>query len=237
MEETFKTIKYYENYSVSNFGNVMNNKTGRILKPSEDKDGYFRVNLYANNIKTIHIHRLVAEAFLENPEEKICVDHINNNKQNNNVENLRYATVSENGMNQKISKKNTSGFKGVTFKNREKKWYAKIKINNKDIHIGSYTNIEEAINARQLKANELFGEFTNKCEKFIIDIEKVKEEIEHLLPKRNLIYKTEKEVMDEKLNIGVSNNCDYKIIEFNEDLENIGKNGIYILLINKINIK
>ena len=233
MEETFKTIKYYENYSVSNFGNVMNNKTGRIFKPIEGKDGYFRVNLYANNIKSMYIHRLVAEAYLKNPEEKICVDHINNNKQNNTVENLRWATNSENCMNSKIPKNNTSGFKGVTFKNQQKKWHAQIRFNNKDIHIGSYTNIEEAITARQLKANELFGEFTNKCEKFIIDIEKVKEEIEHLLPKRNLIYKTEKEVMDEKLNIGVSNNCDYKIIEFNEDLENIGKNGIYILLINK----
>ena len=46
MEETFKTIKYYENYSVSDLGRVINNKTGRILKPLEDKDGYFRVNLY-----------------------------------------------------------------------------------------------------------------------------------------------------------------------------------------------
>ena len=105
MDETFKVVTDYINYSVSDLGRVMNNKTGRILKQREDKDGYFRVNLYGfDNIKTVKIHRLVAEAFLENVENKEQVDHIDNNKQNNNVKNLRYVTTSENGMNQKISK-------------------------------------------------------------------------------------------------------------------------------------
>ena len=46
MEEEFRVIKDYENYSVSNFGNVKNNTTGKILKPSNSSNGYYKVNLF-----------------------------------------------------------------------------------------------------------------------------------------------------------------------------------------------
>ncbi len=82
MVETYKKIEGFENYSVSDFGNVRNDKTGRILKSGCDTCGYLRVCLMKNKTKHFKsIHRLIAEAFLLNPENKKCIDHIDNNRQ------------------------------------------------------------------------------------------------------------------------------------------------------------
>ena len=87
MEEEYKSIVDFENYEVSNFGNVRNIKTGRILKPSIDSHGYYKVSLCKDKKQTTKkIHQLVANAFIENPENKSCVDHIDGNNLNNNVE-------------------------------------------------------------------------------------------------------------------------------------------------------
>ena len=60
--EEFKIIKDFENYSVSNFGNIRNNKTGRVLKPGIDSHGYYHVILYKDRISfTKKIHKLVAD--------------------------------------------------------------------------------------------------------------------------------------------------------------------------------
>ena len=68
MEETFRIIKGFENYSVSNLGNVMNNKTGKILKPGLNDHGYYNVNLYKDIIPfSKRIHKLVGETFIPNP--------------------------------------------------------------------------------------------------------------------------------------------------------------------------
>ena len=159
--EQFITLTDYSKYAVSNFGNVKNIKTNRILKPAFDNNGYLKVDLG----KTIRIHKLVASVFLINTDNKKCVDHIDCNKTNNKVLNLRYATQSENQFNAKINNRNTSGTKGISFHKPLNKWRAMIGINNKRIHIGYYDNIEDAIKARQEKAKELFGEFLNNCEK------------------------------------------------------------------------
>ena len=100
--EEYKQIIDFDNYEVSNLGNVRNIKTGRILKGKDDTHGYLKVGLCKDKKKTNKkIHRLVAEAFIENPENKPCVDHIDNNKKNNDITNLRFATVSENNQNSK----------------------------------------------------------------------------------------------------------------------------------------
>jgi len=165
MEEIFKTIEGFENYSVSNLGNIANQKTGRILSISLYKNGYNKVNFSLNGKKyTKQVHRLVAKAFIENPCNKPCIDHIDNNKTNNNISNLRWVTKSENGMNASLSSNNTSGTKGVSFHKTSNKWQAIIQLNGKKIHIGRYETKEDAIEARKAKALELFGEYINDCE-------------------------------------------------------------------------
>ena len=74
-------------------------------------------------------------------------------------------THSENQFNSSISKRNTSGTKGIYFNKMTNKWRSTISINYKDIHIGYFNNIEDAKKARQEKAKELFGEYLNSCEK------------------------------------------------------------------------
>ena len=165
MVETYKKIDGIENYSVSDHGNVRNEKTGKNLKGSYNDQGYIRVCLNNNKIKHHkYIHKLVAEAFLLNPENKKCVDHIDNNKQNNHLINLRFATAKENGQNRSINKNNTSGTKGVSWNKKAMKWTAQIKINGKTINLGSFINKADAINIRIQRAKDEFGEYINKCE-------------------------------------------------------------------------
>lgn len=168
MEQQFRIIKDFENYSVSNFGNVRNDKTGRILKPIINSNRYYAVNLCnEGKIKFKKIHILVAKAFIDNPTNKKCVDHIDNNRLNNNIDNLRFASYGENNMNSKIRSDNTSNYKGVTFNKNSKKWRAFIQVDGKNKHLGYFDSIEEANNVRVKKAKEIFGEFINDCEKEI----------------------------------------------------------------------
>ena len=165
MVETYKKIEGFENYSVSDFGNVRNNKTSRIIKGRDNTNGYLRVCLMKNKQKhDIKLHQLVAKAFLANPENKKCVDHIDNNTHNNNLINLRFATPAQNQHNRSINKNNTSGTKGVCWDKTNNRWKAQICINGKSIHLGLFINKEDAINIRIQKAKDEFGEYINKCE-------------------------------------------------------------------------
>ena len=93
--ENWKPIHNYENYSVSSFGNVRNNKTNRILKQNKGK--YLGVFLSSKgSTKRFNVHRLVALHFLDNDENKCCVNHKNGDKFDNYVENLEWVTSSEN---------------------------------------------------------------------------------------------------------------------------------------------
>jgi hypothetical protein len=114
--EIWKPVKNYENlYEVSNIGRVrsktryvtnydMNTKQyskrlyiGKIIQGTIQKTGYKRIILSNGNIKTYKfIHQLVAEAFIPNPENKPCIDHINGRKLDNRANNLRWVTYKEN---------------------------------------------------------------------------------------------------------------------------------------------
>lgn len=105
MEEIWKDVKEYEGlYQVSNTGKIKSLKRQfkkrkcieKIISPSLAGKGYYRVHLSKNGIrKYYYIHKLVANAFIPNITNKPTIDHIDRNKLNNNVNNLRWATYLE----------------------------------------------------------------------------------------------------------------------------------------------
>jgi hypothetical protein len=158
--EIYKLIEGYENYEVSTFGNVRNVSTDRILKPGTDGDGYLIVNLYKDKIKkTCKIHRLVGKAFIENSDNKSCIDHIDRNRINNNIFNLRWASYSENGQNKSIHKNNSSTVSGVSFEKNRNKWKVRITINGNQKHIGYYKDFDEAVQSRKEQEEIHYKEF------------------------------------------------------------------------------
>lgn len=97
--ETFVKIDGFEKYEVSNLGKVRNIKSGIMLKPWITKDGYLRHCLYKHNKqKKLLLHRIIATTFIDNPEGKPCVNHIDENKLNNDLSNLEWCTERENAV-------------------------------------------------------------------------------------------------------------------------------------------
>lgn len=98
MKEVWKDVEDYEGlYQVSNFGNLYSNYVKRNLQLSLDEYGYKQVILVKNGVRKRHLlHRLVAQAFIPNHENKPQVNHIDENKTNNNVSNLEWVTSKEN---------------------------------------------------------------------------------------------------------------------------------------------
>ena len=129
MVEIYIKIEGFENYSVSDHGNVRNDKTGKVLKTCPNNRGYGHVQLWNEKKRhTRKVHILVASAFLDNDEAKKMIDHIDGDKMNNDVFNLRWATRFENGQNRKLNKNNTTGVKGVSFDTRIQKHIANIQM-------------------------------------------------------------------------------------------------------------
>ena len=123
MNEIWKNIAGYEGlYEVSSFGRVRSLRFGKtkILKPGKNKKGYLRVSLCKNGKqKTFFVHRLVAQAFLENPQNLPQINHKDENKQNNRLENLEWCSCDYNNnygtRNERAGKANrgrTSAMKG-----------------------------------------------------------------------------------------------------------------------------
>ncbi len=168
MEEIWKDIIEFENmYQISNYGRVKslerkskNNRLlkEKILKTSLDGSGYHLLGLNKNNKKYMrYIHRLVADHFLEIKREgiKLVVDHIDNDKNNNNVNNLQIITNRENCSKNSKENTSTSKFIGVHWNTRCKKWKAQIKINGKIKHLGNFSNEIDAANAYEEAKNNI----------------------------------------------------------------------------------
>lgn len=104
--------------------------------------------------KTIWLHREIMKT-----PQGFDTDHINGDKLDNRKLNLRICTHSQNLMNQKLNSKNTSGFRGIVWKPKRKKWQVQIKKNQKIYHGGYFKNKLEAVRVYNIKVKELFGEF------------------------------------------------------------------------------
>ena len=143
--EKWKSVNGFANYEISNCGRVRNATTERMLKSSDDGYGYLKINLQKEGKScTMKIHRLVAEAFVDNPEGKRCVDHIDSNRKNNNCENLRPATHAENNRNRSKRANASSSYYGVSWVKNREKWKAQISINGTVVNLGSFVEEKEA---------------------------------------------------------------------------------------------
>ena len=111
-----KGIKGFPNYQVDENGNVYNKQLNRYEKQyaNKYKGGYLGVSIKDENGKAImkKVHRLVAEAFIPNPNNYQCVDHIDTNVLNNNVKNLRWCSIKMNNNNELTRKHNSEAQKG-----------------------------------------------------------------------------------------------------------------------------
>ena len=144
MEEIWKEVPGFPKYQVSNLGRVKSFKAKqvKILRQRMSSSGYFNVILCRNGkIKGFSVHSLVAIAFLNHIpcRQKLVIDHINDDKLDNKVENLQIVTTRYNVF--KTQGKNTSIFKGVSWSKQNNKWRADIMINKKPIRLG-YFEIE-----------------------------------------------------------------------------------------------
>ena len=120
-------IQGYPDYLIYEDGRVWGKKTqGRkegFMKSKPNHDRYLRIRLTnENGHGGFLIHRLIALHYIPNPENKPEVDHIDRNKLNNDVTNLRWATISENGQNTAIYNTNISGIKNVFYANKKQHW-------------------------------------------------------------------------------------------------------------------
>ena len=117
---------------------------------SVNKNGYVIAYIDEDN-PVCCLHRLIIQTDKQ-------IDHINHNKLNNCKYNLREATSQQNAMNKKLLERNTSGITGVDWIKSLQKWRARIKANNKEIHLGVFENFEDAVEARKEAEEKYFGE-------------------------------------------------------------------------------
>lgn len=158
--EIFKIVENFNNYVVSNLGYIKNHKTGRILKTPLCKNGYPMVNLSNKNIKkTFYLHSIVANSFLNKENEKYEIDHIDGNKVNNKLDNLRFVNHSENQKNRKIycfkKKLPASGHHHIYLINKYFiVWFRHNKLN----HWSCHKTLESAL----VKRDEVYNNGTSK---------------------------------------------------------------------------
>jgi hypothetical protein len=148
LNKEWKIVDEYDNYIVSRKGLIVNDVTGFVLSPFI-KNGYAFVQIDG---KSNQVHRLVAKTFIENPDNFEQVDHLDRDKLNNMVENLRWCSHADNQRNKtKFATRKgiptVSRFKGVCWNKATQKWKASFTVNGKIQFIGHYDNEIDAARA------------------------------------------------------------------------------------------
>ena len=161
--EIWKDIVGFEGlYQISNYGNVksckrlVNSKSGsqrlvneKLLSLGKDKDGYLMAILCQDATKkTVKIHRLVADAFIDKINGKNLVNHIDSEKSNNLFSNLEWVSSLENNCHRKSKSKYSSKYIGVSYHKRDKIFRSSICFNGKNVYLGSFKKEEDAYKKR-----------------------------------------------------------------------------------------
>jgi len=140
-------------WKVANIGSCQTYKEAGTINSS---GGYRRIMVDKKHHLT---HRLVY--LMHHGHLPKFLDHINNNRLDNRIENLREATVSQNQCNKVYNGKSKSGVKGVCWHKRENRWSAQIQINKKKICLGYFKSVEDAAKVLQGSREKYHGEFAN----------------------------------------------------------------------------
>jgi hypothetical protein len=174
-KEIWAPIEGYEGYEISTKGRVRSywkrisirrqggNRAGfdnsivltdipqKYLKLSDGGGGYYTIRIGGKNEL---LHRIMAKTFLPNPENLTEVDHIDRNRQNYALSNLRWASTSQNRINTPIRKDNKHGSKGIRYRHNKQKWQAYWSIDQKCIFSQYFDTKEEAIEHRKKMVEE-----------------------------------------------------------------------------------
>lgn len=154
-KEVYKDVKEYEgHYQISNKGNIKSLKKNKelILKPSIDKKEYHKVSLYKEGKGSkFYIHRLVIQMFKGRISDgkNLVVDHIDNDKSNNELDNLQVISNRENLTKDKWRYNPSSQYTGVCFHTTKRKWESSIFVNGNSFHLGYFR--DETIAAQEYK--------------------------------------------------------------------------------------
>lgn len=152
-------IPGFENYDMSDDfpHDVTHVQSGHVKQWTLSRDGYYFSSFYRDGrMHTMHRARLIAHCFIPNPEGKPTVDHLNRIRNDDRIENLRWATSSEQNQNQVYTRNdNTSGVRGVNWNKRSAKWNARIVVNGTQLHLGFFDDIRDAEAAYLAKRREL----------------------------------------------------------------------------------
>ena len=156
--DEFVSIPDYQDYFINRKGEILSKrqKKDRIMKHTLGTTGYYTIMFSINKQhKRFKIHRLLAKMFIPNPNNYDCVDHINRDKLDNRLENLRWCTIMENNQNQTIRKTNKSGYKHICWWMKKQRWVVEIRRNNKRLCGHSFKKIEDAVEFRNKFLTEL----------------------------------------------------------------------------------
>lgn len=150
--ELWKPVVGFERYEISNKGNIR--RGTRLLKPCKDTYGYRQINVYKDGVRyTRKVYRLVMESFNPNIENKPQIDHVNRNRSDDRLENLRWVTARENIHN---SGGFTDEMNGISRSEKNNTYIVRLNINVKEKYFGSRKTLEEA---KALRDSVLAGEF------------------------------------------------------------------------------
>jgi hypothetical protein len=154
-------VNYFMNYDFETGTVTWRFNASRYMKAgksvgSVDSTGYYQTRFLSHSYK---LHRLCWLLYYKEDPGSMCVDHIDGNKINNKIENLRLATYQQNRFNSPLRSNNKTGATGVYWSKRSNCYIAKVCMNGRQVYSGHFSSFQDAVNARNNAAKNIFKEF------------------------------------------------------------------------------